>query len=89
MSGDYPGAVKSYRYLSAAQETNNIAQGLSSYIMDNICKVTDCSERLLLHGVSLGAHTCGVAGYLLKQRGVIVPRMIGEQSDYGNWKLGY
>lgn len=82
VSSDYSGATKNYNYFAAACETNNIAEGLSEYIYNNVCKATDCKKNLHTFGHSLGAHTCGVAGYMLKQKGIVVPRLISKQPPY-------
>lgn len=78
VASSYDDATKNYNYFAAACETNNIAEGLSEYIFNNICKVTDCRKKLYIVGHSIGAHNCGVAGYLLKQKGIVVPRVISE-----------
>lgn len=79
MSSDYSGASIRRNVIFAFSKSEDIAESMADYLTNNICQVvTNCSQNLQLHGHSWGAHTCGIAGYKLGQRGFKPYRLIGK-----------
>lgn len=79
MSSDYSGASRRRNIIFAFSRSEDIAESMADYLTSNICEfTTDCTLNLQMHGHSWGAHTCGIAGYKLGQRGFKPYRLICE-----------